>query len=500
MKLFSKGKTTTIGDHSSPSITTLGKVGFVKSEVGVFTYQVGLFSLGSNNRIGSVLSDSDRPMSLKVDGFNVLAYGTTNNEPYEVKEAITSDKMLPELIEKQVRFLMGKGWSLYKEVKEGKSIRREYLTDTEIESWLDNWKENGCKDSVFEYLNKAIREYYYLEGVWTKWRMSEGMSIGKRPVAGLEVVPAVKARFATKYEFDPYNYEDGDFKVILVGGWRYPASKFKVYPRFDYSAPLSFSNAISYSKNASFGEEVYSFNTFYKGIKEWLKGTKLTPKYINSYLENSLAAKFHVIIPQAWLDKKAGMLEEFCSLNATRAGKNQELIKVNDIEIGTEYHEGLLVKYTEKEIEKFTQYMSGPDNQAKVFTSMAYRTDKESEQWKIEEIPQKYKEFMEALINYDKRADAVILAAKGLDPSISNVTSEGIFSKSGADSYYNYLIYITNLHIPEKVVCADLNFAIKLNFPQKYAQGVRIGFYIDVPARQEEVSPNNRMSTPNSQK
>lgn len=483
----------TVKDTDPIEIKTLGSVGFVKSEIGVYTYQVGLGYSAPSSRVGYVSDDSDRPMVFNVDGYNVLAYGSTNNEPSEVKDAITNDKMLPELIEKQVRFLMGKGYSLYKEVKAGKNITREYLTDTEIESWLDSWKENGVKDSVFDYLNKSAREYYYLEGVWTKWRMSVGMSSGKRPVAGLESVPAVKARFATKFEIDPYNYEDSEFKVVVVGGWRYPGSKFKAFPRFDYAAPTAFNSSISYSKNASFGEEVYSFNTFYKGIKEWLKGTRLTPKYINSYLENSLSAKFHIMIPQAWLDKKEEMLENFCKINVERQGKNIELIKVNGIDIGTEYHEGILVAYTEKEIEKFTQYMSGPDNQAKVFTTMAYRTGEESEPWKIEEVPQKYKEFITALLDNDKRADAVILAAKGLDPSISNVTSEGVFSKSGAETYYNYLVYITNLTVPEKVVCSDLNFAIKLNFPQKYASGIRLGFYIDVPARQEDVSPANRL-------
>lgn len=81
----------------------------------------------------------------------------------------------------------------------------------------------------------------------------------------------------------------------------------------------------------------------------------------------------------------------------------------------------------------------------------------------------------------------------GLDPSISNVSKEGVISKSGSDAYYNYLIYLNGLTIPESVVCADLNYAIKLNFPQKYADGVRIGFYRPTIAKQQDVTPENRL-------
>ena len=88
----------------------------------------------------------------------------------------------------------------------------------------------------------------------------------------------------------------------------------------------------------------------------------------------------------------------------------------------------------------------------------------------------------------------VLLSAKGIDSSISNVSSEGIISKSGSDAYYNYMIYLTQQSIPEQVVCADVNYAIRLNFPEEYAQGIRIGFYRPAISRQEEIAPSQRMS------
>ena len=64
------------------------------------------------------------------------------------------------------------------------------------------------------------------------------------------------------------------------------------------------------------------------------------------------------------------------------------------------------------------------------------------QQWKIETIDLKYKEYIDSLIAYDKRTEEALLSSVGLDASISAVSKDGVISKSGSDSYYNYLIYI----------------------------------------------------------
>lgn len=98
------------------------------------------------------------------------------------------------------------------------------------------------------------------------------------------------------------------------------------------------------------------------------------------------------------------------------------------------------------------------------------------------------------MIDYDKRADEALLSAVGLDPSISSVSKDGVISKSGADVYYNYLIYLMSL-TPDDEVCSEpFNQAIQINFPELYKEGYRIGFYREVPSRQEEVSPKERLN------
>ena len=106
----------------------------------------------------------------------------------------------------------------------------------------------------------------------------------------------------------------------------------------------------------------------------------------------------------------------------------------------------------------------------------------------------KYKEYIEALIAYDKRTEEALLSSVGLDASITAVSKDGVISKSGSDAYYNYLIYIMSL-TPEDEICAEpLNLALKVNFPKLYKEGYRIGFYREVPQRQEDISPNDRLN------
>ena len=147
------------------------------------------------------------------------------------------------------------------------------------------------------------------------------------------------------------------------------------------------------------------------------------------------------------------------------------------------------------ELRKIGNYLSGADNQGKAYSSISFTDSSGNEQqWKIETIDLKYKEYIEALISYDKRAEEALLSSVGLDASISAVGKDGVISKSGSDAYYNYLIYIMSL-TPEDEICAEpFNLTLRLNFPHLWKQGYRIGFYREVPQRQEDISPKDRLN------
>jgi hypothetical protein len=146
------------------------------------------------------------------------------------------------------------------------------------------------------------------------------------------------------------------------------------------------------------------------------------------------------------------------------------------------------------EIKKLSKYMSGPDNQGKLFVSNSFQNEDGKEvRWIIEILDLKRKEYINSLISYDKRADEVLLSSKGIDASITAVSKDGIISKSGADLFYNYLIYLHNLFTAEETCSEAFNQALRVHSPELYKEGYRIGFYNEVPQRQEEVPPADRL-------
>jgi hypothetical protein len=288
--------------------------------------------------------------------------------------------------------------------------------------------------------------------------------------------------------------EDKDFNYVIVGNWMVAMEKqFSMYNRFRVMNPTNNDVAVSYHKNHTVGQ-IYGYNRFYFGTKDWLKGTNRNPQYINSYLENSLNAKVHVIIPWRWVEIVEDKIQKICDENSKLQEQGKTLIKLNGIDIGTEYSITIRDKYIAAEMTKVSNFLTGLKNQGKMYASFSFLTPEGKEvSWQIHPIDLKYREFITALIDYDKRADEVITTSIGMDASISNISKDGVISKSGADLYYNYIIYLYNLTLAEETCTEPVNQAIKINFPELYRQGYRVGFYNEVPSRQEDVSPGDRL-------
>ena len=488
----------------------MNKLGYRHGDGYAFTYQIGETPIASSIHSSGAETRADLITAKRVGNYFIWPNGKDNLDPNTCKTLISGNRLLPSLIEKQIAILYGTGPQLYIEdiSADGKVVRR-YIKNEKIQQWLDSWRENGLPDTYGTYLNKCIRSYYYSEGIFSKLHLSRAHGAGLRtglPVSGLEHVSELRCRMATTKNIQQnHDVEDRDFNMVAVGNWEHSSgsSSFKIDPRLDYAKPLAKHCAISYSKNPNHGEEVYATNKFFKGLKHWIVGCNATPEYINSFLENSLSARHHVIIPGAWIDRQTQMLKDMCFHNKQLEadGKSSDLfekVRVGEtvLEVGTMYTEDLLSRYVNMEIDNLANFLSGRGkNQGKIYASRSYyNAEGNPESWKIDEIPQKYKEYIEALISYDKRGDMVLLSSKGIDSSISNISSDGVISKSGADTYYNYIVYLTQQSIPEHVVCADLNYAIRLNFPKEWAQGIRLGFYRPNVQRQEDISPDDRLA------
>lgn len=431
-----------------------------------------------------------------INGYQVCSRGYNNMKCEEVAFDIKQNRLLPRLITKQVNMLYGNGPAVYKTTLVDGKLKKEWVECEEIMSWLESWKERGIECDYKEFAKANIKNYYYFRDLFVKWRFSAGKQFGALPIAGLESMENKHCRLATTKRdvaTDIVYYRD--FRFIAVGRWNYGTSTFRIYPKLSLAEIRNYKfAAISHHREKSV-DEFYGVNETHQGTKSYIKGSNATAGYINSFLKNSLAAKIHIIIPNAWIESKRNQISKLCDENKKRQVKGEKLHIYNGIEIGIDFKESTLIKYMQSELRTISKYLSGADNQGKAYATISFKNRAgEEERWKIETVDLKYKEYIDALIAYDKRADEVLLSSVGLDSSISSVSKDGVISKSGADAYYNYLIYLMSL-TPEDEICSEpFNQAVLVNFPQFYKMGYRIGFYREVPNRQEEVSPKERLN------
>lgn len=487
-------------------ISFIGNMGLYVYDGNVIQFQMGdRFQPDSMLEIPAMFRSDLEQSWYGVKGYQILARGVADNECEEIERDIKQNRLLPQLLRKQRDILYGQGLAVYRrELKDSKYVR-VYQDVPVIQDWLDSWEANGLECGYRDVAKSIIKNYYYFSDFFIKWRMTKGHSLGHTSihVAGFEVMENRHCRLATRRTDTPFSvipYKD--MTHVAVARFGYGNSQYQIYPRFTPATASDILYAgISHHRDKSVGR-IYGSNETFEGSRNYIKGSNSTATYINSFLKNSLAAKIHIIIPEAWVESKRKQIKAICDENRRRAAKSpaEPALLYNDIEVGTEYLESTLINYMRSELRKVSAYLSGADNQGKAYASISFRPTGSSaaEEWKFENIDLKYKEYVDALIAYDRRADEALLSAVGMDSSISSVSKEGVISKSGSDVFYNYLIYLMGLN-PHDEICAEpFNWALSLNFPDLYKKGFRLGFYRETPSRQEEVSPKDRLQNQQS--
>lgn len=430
----------------------------------------------------------------------IASWNEYNSLPTEVMNMLKKNPYLPEVLKKKVRILYGDGPMLYRiEYKDNKPVRVP-VTDKypEVMNWLSGWQKMGLP-SFREYIQATIQNYFYVEGYFSSFHFNQSRKLGGKyaiPIRGLKAENPLYCRMGFEGLLSPNeSIRDEQCNLVIWNRWDVPYRyDYKIYQRFNPMDPLASGSVINMVRDRGFGEDIYPTPTSYYGLKEWIRGVNLNASYVNSYLKNSLNAKIHVQIPHAWIVAKEEALKKAIEENRKLEAQSKPVLgEWEGVAIGTQFNWGLVNKLIQNKIRDATEMLSGEgENQGKAFWSRTFLTEHGIEEWKFSEIPIKYKEFIDSLINYDKRALQVVLAGIGMPPAISNVSNEGVFN-SGSEVLYAYLMYLLQQYWPEEIVTEDIQQAINVNFPQLERDRVRLGFDRPVPEKTAEVPPKDRM-------
>lgn len=440
---------------------------------------------------------------LSVDGYKVLSRGENNLKAEEMEYNIKKNRLHPKLIDKQLRFLYGKGLQgYYQQFDEDGKLQRKWVQEKSVFDWLESWENVGIETNYQDFALNIIRRFYTFYEFFVDIRMSMGKQFGmaKYPIAGAELLENKNCRLATSKNFDIISTlpRYSDFKNIVLGSWGLTSNKFNVYPRFRFVDVAKYStNAVAHYKQSSVGD-FYGSNETYEGTKTWILNSNESPEYIRSFLDNSLSAKVHIIIPNAYLTVRKQQLKDLCQENAKREKQGKELLKWKDIAIGTEYKESIFLHILELTKSDAINFMTGKKNQGKTYFSYSFKNGNEEERWRFETIDLKYKEYIDSLISVDRRADEIMTSSIGMSPSITGIVQPGNLSSSGSDAYYQIILYMSLLSPDDELCSRPFNDMLRINFPDLYSNGYRLGYYREMPSRQSEITPDDRIQNQNS--
>src|SRR5690606_787489 len=153
-----------------------------------------------------------------------------------------------------------------------------------------------------------------------------------------------------------------------------------------------------------------------------------------------------------------------------------------------------LLDYKKNYLRQISKVLSGDDNTGKFWHSVKYLTIDGhkliEEGWEIKEIKQNIKDFVAAQVLISDQANRMVTGGVGMHAALGGVGESGR-ADSGSEQLYalkNYLL--TGIDIPEAIVMKAINYALKVNFPEKE---LKLGFYHLPPQKEEDVTSSKRI-------
>ena len=441
-------------------ISKLGNFAVIDTGVGVYTASINAADRTPFSGVQPYFAGNGTT-PLRIGDFQIVPYGDNNTLPDDLRKILDDNHISPELLNKQTQLLWAQGPDTYRLKKENGKRIKEWVDDKEINAWLSDWDWQ-------DYLMKATVETRHINGHFTKFFRNRAPRIG-----GKGFITHLKHKTCTNARLEwP---ENGEVKHIITGNFSNPLKKkLKQYPVFDHRDPFSFPVSMHYSNLYTFGRDnSYALPSIY-GLFNWIKLSSSLPKLLMNFNVNSAAIRYHIQSPALYWQIKEDKLKENCKLQ------------------NIEYKDEMLEDLKDEVYLTFAKGLVGIEKAGKMITSETIYDEMGQEYvgWEVKTIDQKVKNYIAAQIDIAKRADFEITAGIGLHPALSNMSADGNLP-SGSEQLYAYKLYQqTAVEIPEQIVCRDINYALKANFPKK---DIKIGFYTDAVLTEEQTTPSQRL-------
>ena len=443
-----------------PKVHRQGNYGVIETADCAYTFEIaGSMKLASPGVLPLATRNSWEDQPYVVGSYRINPNGATNQLPHEMRDTLEENNLSEGVFKRQRGLLWGQGPALYKEEWVDNQKVRTWVDDQEITHWLNSFDYE-------EVLRRAIVDYNHMEGHYARFILNRGRRIGRSPfIAKVENVGYHRCRL---------EWPDDDLNVrnIIVGDWYNPnIQRLRSYPVIDPLNPFQWPISMVFCNMSSFARDFYGLPAFY-GALSWIRRGSAIPRILEALTKNTLNIKYHIKSPNSYWIEKAEALQRKCTAeNITYTDKMLEDLK-------------------DETFKQLGTVLSGEENVGKFFTSEKIMNElNQIEEWEIEPIDMKVKDYIDAQLNISKQADSATTSGLGLHPSLSNIIVDGKLA-SGSEQLYALKLYLaTEIDIPESIVCKPLNIAINANWPGKR---LKIGFYHAIVKTEDSVSPEKR--------
>lgn len=383
-------------------------------------------------------------VSVGKKSIKIAPWGMNNDFPSVLGSLVYQSTIVPALNNFNANQIWGKGPVLVDEFTETP------VKDKEIWAWLKTWNYR-------KFLLQQLADYVFSENCFSGMILSKGTSLGLNVPLKVTSLYHLHNKDARLELMD----KSGNINSLVCGS--FPESKnssndspYSLFPLYSFEKKIeTYKKPILgfHSKRETANYPYYVYPQYTSVLETWLPIATKIAQFHKAMLENSINAKWHIQISSQYVEE---LIKEKKMANPGETHKITFTSVYEDIK--------------KTAVELMSSVMSGAENSGKFFVSpMGFNemTGNEYDYIKITALDSKLKETSESHLKLYEQVISSITSAESVDTSLASVVS-GSKMNSGSEMLNSHNIHQqVKTNIPREVICASINEAIRINFPEK---------------------------------
>lgn len=374
--------------------------------------------------------------------YKIEPNGLDNNFPRNFKSLLDTVYIGHGIKRTLINLLISGGVGVYKEIKEGMKIIRDWQLDNEIADWLESF------DFHTNYIPELATDMIYVENAFTQFILNKGARVKLAPkIVSLKALSADMARIEAEDE-------SGNRNHVFMSDWmnnNLTSTDIQTFPMFDRANPFKNPNSVMFMKMPTFGSTAYG-RPVDIGATSMLKVLSLLPNFHQSNLTEK-GFKWIVSISQSYyksIQNKYGWGENAPEFVTWK-------------------------KNFQASIDTFLSAPEGDKVQTRFMTEFVLDplTRTEVDAVKITKLDDDTRELSEVGMSLHDTYTIGYVSANSIHPQLANINLKN-HALSGSNLREAYEMHIkTSTPLMRSLLLHPANTALKINFPSK---GLKIGF------------------------